>query len=136
MSIFKRLGFKSAEERAKSEIVYRIVFVSPFFELEVACCSGKWQTVHAQTGASYNGDPHTILYPMLRFKSYDDARDYAQDNLRLTSLHRPWYSRFWASPPASFMSDRISKVQGPQFTAVSVTGNLVVDVTDEDKKAA
>lgn len=106
MNIFNWLTRKDPEVRAKSGIRYRIVFLSPFFELEVSSGSGDWQTVHAQEGVMHDSDPHTMLYPMLRFPSYDEAAVYAKELLKLSSVYNPWFLHYYSAPPASFMSHR------------------------------
>lgn len=95
-----------------SPIIFRVVFVSLFFELEVRCLNGVWQTVHSQVGKQHGSEAHIIMYPVLKFASLPLAIDYANNELGLhqedkggllDSILRRF--SFFSAPPASFLRD-------------------------------
>lgn len=82
-----------------NHIPFRVVFVSPFFELEVDPGNG-WKTVHSQAGSKL--EDGTMVYPLLRFASFDDATAYATKNLGLTLMRERSCFGLYMSPPASY----------------------------------
>lgn len=89
-------------------ISYRIMFVSPFFELEVSNGYHEWQPVRAQqqvrvpsrSEVNEVSTEMSIVYPLLRFTSFATAEAYARDHLGLTK-GPSWWSRYFGSAPAS-----------------------------------
>ncbi len=84
-------------------ITFRIIFVSPFFELEVRNGFQKWQSVRSQqliVNEATENTQQSAYYPMLHFPSYNKAESYAVETL---GLHQrtTWWTRLWAAPPAS-----------------------------------
>jgi hypothetical protein len=82
-----------------NHIPFRVVFVSPFFELEVDPGNG-WHTVHSQDASKL--EDGSLVYPLLRFASFDDATDYATKNLRLTLMRERSMFGLFLAPPASY----------------------------------
>lgn len=94
---------------------FRIVFVSPFFELEVDAGNG-WHTVHSQEGVEVGNDK-TIMYQILRFKSFDDAFLYATDSLGFSVHYMKPKSLFglYMLPPASYEKETLPRLMHPQY---------------------
>lgn len=91
----------------QSGISYRIVFVSPFFELEVRNGHQNWQPVRSQEplrlGESWMHGQRATKHPLLHFVSHSDAANYARDTLGLAETrHSFWSSLFnllgWLNP--------------------------------------
>ncbi len=127
LSILNFLQPASSEDRAKRQIPFRIVFVSPFFELEVKSCNGNWQTVHSQVGVPHGTNPGYTLYPMLRFTGYDQALQYAKATLGLTTPSAGFFN-FWPfyTPPASYMKGRDEPVVAIPAHAISQRDTAVI----------
>lgn len=94
---------KSSSKKYECNIKFRIVFISPFFELEVKNGRG-WNTVHSQEGAPISEDDPTMQYPILRFTSYKDAVKYATEHMGLTQMAGKAFG-VYETPPASYEND-------------------------------
>jgi len=99
----KIIRWSRASDKAAG-ITFRILFVSPFFELEVRNGMQKWQSVRSQVlivNPATENTQQSAYYPMLHFRSYTKAEEYAIETL---GLHQrtTWWSLLWAAPPASF----------------------------------
>lgn len=99
----KRLINWSRAGDSANGIIFRIIFVSPFFELEVKNGMQKWQSVRSQqlvVNPATENTQQSAYYPMLHFPSYNKAEAYATEKL---GLHQrsTWWSRMWGAPPAS-----------------------------------
>lgn len=82
-----------------SYLTYRVMFQSPFFEVEVDS-GGGWQTVHSQ-------EPEVLLdgtqiYQLLRFTSFNDATKYAEEVLHLRQLKARSFFGIYMAPTASY----------------------------------
>lgn len=95
-----------------SSIKFRIVFVSPFFELEVDA-GGGWHTVHSQDGVEV-GNEQILMYPILRFKSFEDGLNYATNVLGLTEMKSKTFG-IYMQPPASYEGDATPRLLYPQY---------------------
>lgn len=82
-----------------NHLPFRVVFVSPFFELEVDAGNG-WHTVHSQEANKL--EDGTLVYPLLRFGSFDAAITYATKNLGLTYMRERSALGLYMAPPASY----------------------------------
>ncbi len=86
-------------------ITFRIIFVSPFFELEVRNGGQKWQSVRSQKLVITDGGENTLqqaYYPMMHFPSHKAAELYATETLGLTQrAHRWWHVFARNAAPAS-----------------------------------
>lgn len=98
---------KPAISSDSRSISFRIMFVSPFFELEVSNGYHEWQPVRSQQQVRVptGEDPAvstemSIVYPLLRFTSFAAAEAYARDHLGLVK-GASWWSRYFGSAPAS-----------------------------------
>ena len=85
-----------------NHLPFRVMFQSPFFELEVDAGNG-WCTVHSQTPNKL--EDGTLVYPLLRFSSFDDATDYATKTLKLTNMKERSCMGLYLAPPASYSQD-------------------------------
>lgn len=94
------------------DLKFRIVFVSPFFELEVDAGNG-WHTVHSQEGQLLQDN--ITIYPILRFTSFDDAVKYATESLGLTNMNSKSVFGLYRSPPASYEKDAQPRIMQPQY---------------------
>lgn len=95
--------FESLNQRSKVNsgyrdgIRFRIVFATPFFELEVSNGYQSWQTVCAQTpNVSLNKDGEKE-YCELQFNSYRAAKNYAESTLDLCQERPGPLTRFFRS---------------------------------------
>lgn len=95
----------------KCDLKFRIVFVSPFFELEVDAGNG-WHTVHSQVGQVLQ-DSITI-YPILRFTSFADGIEYAT-GLGLTNMNSKSMFGMYRQPPASYEKEAAPRIMQPQY---------------------
>ena len=112
-STFKLGSFKARTRQYKCGIKFRVVFVSPFFELEVDAGNG-WNTVHSQEGQSIGEENGALIYPILRFKSFEDGVKYATGNLGLENMSTKTLG-FITSPPASYEKDSQPRIMHPQY---------------------
>jgi hypothetical protein len=99
--------------RYQCNLKFRVVFVSPFFELEVDAGNG-WHTVHSQDGEPISDDDHTLMYPILRFKSFQEAVDYATETLGLVHM-KPKMLGLYTAPPASYEKDVQPRLIHPHY---------------------
>lgn len=92
----------AAQTYKPNHLPFRVMFQSPFFELEVDAGNG-WRTVHAQEANKL--EDGTLVYPLLRFASFDDAVDYATKTLKLTNMKERSCMGLYLAPPASYQQD-------------------------------
>lgn len=109
----KNNATKAEAKAYQCHLKFRVVFVSPFFELEVDAGNG-WQTVHSQEGEKVGNDS-SVIYPLLRFKSFDDAVTYATDTLGLTQMKPRSCFGLYMAPPASFGREVQPRLMRPQY---------------------
>ncbi|MET0980250.1 MAG: hypothetical protein ABWX90_03280 [Candidatus Saccharimonadales bacterium] len=88
-------------------IPFRVMFVSPFFELEVDAGNG-WNTVHSQDANKL--EDGSLVYPLLRFSSFSDATDYAIKTLGLTKMRERSAFGLYMAPPASYEKESKPRV--------------------------
>lgn len=91
--------FANKAELKSKYITYRVMYQSPFFELEVDSGNG-WQTVHSQ-------EPEVLLdgtqiFQVLRFTSFDHATEYAEKILHLKKLKAKSLFGMYIAPTASY----------------------------------
>jgi hypothetical protein len=97
--------------QAKSNyLTYRVMFQSPFFEVEVDS-GGGWQTVHSQQPEILQDG--TAVYQLLRFTSFDDATKYAEETLHLRQLKPRSFFGMYLAPTASY-EQRVSMLVQPR----------------------
>lgn len=125
-------------EKLQASIRFRTVFVSPFFELEVRSKGSNWQTVCSQektvtvsvkaADALHPADVES--YPILKFRSLQDAAYYAHYRLGIKNM-ATGSSLFGlvATPPASVMYTR----RGGTVTSVvydNIDNSLITQIRD------
>lgn len=96
-------------------IPFRVVFVSPFFELEVDPGNG-WHIVHSQIPQVISDGAATV-FPVLRFNSFGDAFDYATKKLGMTNMRERSYFGLYKSPPASYEKDAKPRIVETQYVS-------------------
>lgn len=90
----------------QNNINFRIVFVTPFFELEVRNGGQHWQVARSQVAQQSLPAPDDESkgrpkYQRLQFTSYPDAEAYARTVLGLRHEHRSILGWLFASPAMS-----------------------------------
>jgi hypothetical protein len=107
--MFNFIAKLTNKEKASSNYLpFRVMFRSPFFELEVDSGNG-WQTVHSQEPETLSDG--TIVYQVLRFRSFNMAESYAKDTLGLSLLKPNSLFGMYRSPTASFEKNTTMIVQ-------------------------
>lgn len=121
VSIFKSLQDRifNRSKHYEPNMVFRIMFVSPFFELEIDTGDG-WSTVHSQTPEHADEDG-TQIFPVLRFPSFPAALEYATQTLGITRM-KPYVMGVYCKPTASYEKGAEPIVMKPQH----IVGDQVV----------
>lgn len=94
---------KPSKNEVTSNIKFRVMFVSPYFELEVKCNNQNWQLVHSQEGIPSETVSSITTYPIIRFTSFQSALNYAKETLGLTNYYKGSFLGLFDAPQASLV---------------------------------
>lgn len=119
------------EKASSNYLPFRVMFRSPFFELEIDSGNG-WQTAHSQDAEKL--EDGTLVYQVLRFRSFSEAETYAKDTLGLSVLKPKSLFGFYIAPTASYEKDTTMIAQ-PEHGVVE-GGKVVRADQQEDMKRA
>lgn len=124
-SIINRITRNNTKQNSHY-LPYRVMFRSPFFELEVDSGNG-WQTVHSQEEEKLTDG--TLVYQVLRFKSFSAAETYATQTLGLSALKPNSLFGLYRSPTASMEKNTTMIVQ----PAHGVKNGMIVPREEHDQ---